>query len=177
MKSQRLSYVRNLPPKNNLIKIKNNQRKIGLNKKGVRALAKRVLEIKGIKQVELSILFASKHLIRKLNKRFRKIDLPTDVLAFGMHKQKKYKSQVSQSHSFQDSQKNGPVLEILGDLVICPEIAAGSAKIHHTSKEQEINLYLIHGLLHLLGYTDTSTRKRCLMEKEQDRILKKIASR
>ena len=131
------------------IRIKSTQRKITINKKATTYLAKQVLKIKGIRDAELSILFVGKRRIRRLNKRYRKIDRVTDVLAFSMR------------------EGTGANLhpQILGDVVICPEIAKESKEIH---------LYLIHGILHLLGCSDSNKKDRLLMEKEQNRLLKKL---
>lgn len=122
-------------------------------------LAKKILKIKGLNNAELSILFVGKQRIRTLNKRFRKKDRPTDVLAFSMQ------------------QGRGTFVhpQILGDVVICPQIAQAAAKIYRTYTEKEILLYLIHGILHLLGYCDRSQAARLRMEKEQLQILKKIS--
>ena len=141
------------------VRIRTTQRKIAINKKRLIHLAKKILEIKGLNNAELSILFVGKQRIRTLNKRFRKKDRPTDVLAFSMR------------------QGRGAFLhpQILGDVVICPQIAQAAAKIYQTYTEKEILLYLIHGILHLLGYCDKSQAARLRMEKEQLRILKKLA--
>ncbi len=130
------------------IGIKDSQRKITINKKDTTELAKQILRIKGKSSAELSILFAGKARIRALNKKFRKIDRPTDVLTFS-----------------QNVEEKGLCLhpEILGDVVICPEIAQG-----------EIYLCLVHGILHLLGYDDSNAKNRSLIKREQTRILKKI---
>ena len=140
------------------IKIKNSQRRITLNKRKLTFLAKQTLKIKGIKEAELSILFVGRQRIRTLNKKFRKINRVTDVLAFSMREGKG-----TRLHP-----------EILGDVVICPEIAQKSARIYKTTKEGEIYLYLVHGILHLLGYDDSSVMRRRAMEKEQARILKRL---
>ena len=131
------------------IRIKSTQRKITINKKATACLAKQVLKIKGLRGAELSILFVGKRRIRGLNKRYRKIDRATDVLAFSMR------------------EGTGAYLhpQILGDVVICPEIAKESREIH---------LCLIHGILHLLGYDDSNKKDRLLMEKEQNRLLEKL---
>ena len=64
--------------------------------------------------------------------------------------------------------------EILGDVVICPEFAQKFSKRYNNTPEQEIVVYLIHGILHLLGYADTKTEADTLMHKEQARLLKQI---
>ena len=138
------------------IKIKDRQKKITINKKDIEQLASQILKIKGKRRAELSILFAGTNYIRSLNKKFRKVDTPTDVLAFSMREGK--------GTAFKP--------EILGDVVICPEIAQKSAKVYKTSVKREIHLYLTHGILHLLGYDDSNPRNRFLMETEQKKILK-----
>ncbi len=70
---------------------------------------------------------------------------------------------------------NGVHPEILGDIVICPEFAQSSAKIYNTTFKRELALYVIHGILHLLGYDDISTEERRGMEKEQATLLEKVS--
>ena len=152
------------------IGIKDSQRKITINKKDTTELAKQVLRIKGKSSAELSILFVGKKRIRALNKKFRKIDRSTDVLAFGQNVEEKSLC----LHPIRNLRRkhnrrlwrlisNGAGPEILGDVVICPEIA-----------QDEIYLCLVHGILHLLGYDDSNAKNRTLLEREQTRILKKI---
>lgn len=145
------------------IKIKNSQRKIPISEKKIAYLAKKVLRIKGIKKAELGILFAGSYRIRALNKKFRKVDRATDVLAFNMREVGKADIDLYP--------------EILGDIIICPEVARRFSKIYRTSLEDEIQLCLVHGLLHLLGYDDSTPKKRAIMEREQVKILKRIAKR
>ncbi len=57
--------------------------------------------------------------------------------------------------------------EILGDVVICPQL----------SRRDGIDLCLVHGILHLLGYDDSDLKARSRMEKEQIRILEEIEKR
>lgn len=59
-----------------------------------------------------------------------------------------------------------------GEIFICPEIAEkqrGTLSLHH-----EILTYIIHGLLHLYGWEDTSPKEFNAMRREQERILKKV---
>lgn len=141
------------------IRIKDTQKKITINKKLIRHLAGQILTIKGEGNSELSIFFVGASRIRALNEEFRKTDRPTDCLAFSMREGKK-----------------GGNPALLGDVVICPEMARQAAGIYKTTIEQEIYLYLIHGILHLLGYDDVNTKSRAIMEKEQARILTSLTS-
>jgi probable rRNA maturation factor len=142
--------------KNLRVKIRNCQRKITINKKKIAYLARQILKKKGVKEAELGILFVGKRRMCTYNRKFRKIDRPTDVLAFSMREGK-----MSRYHP-----------EILGDVVICPEMAQDFARTYKTTITAEIYLYLTHGVLHLLGYNDLNARERHKIEKEQSQILK-----
>ena len=89
---------------------------------------------------EVSLFFASKSEIRRLNAAYRGMDNPTDVLSFPM---------------FELPLKEPPLDEapvLLGDVVISSEIAEEQAKEYGHSKEREVLYLFVHGLLHLLGY-------------------------
>lgn len=150
-----------MQPRNPKIDISNKQKKITINKKRIYAIAKETLRIKNNSRAELSILFVGTKRMQTMNKKFRNIDRPTDVLAFSMREGK-------------DTAGDDAVL---GDVVICPEIAKKYAQIYKTRLNQEIQLDLIHGILHLLGYKDSNSRNQMLMQKEQQRIFKKIGIR
>jgi probable rRNA maturation factor len=99
---------------------------------------------------EISILFVGDQGIRDLNRQFRDIDRPTDVLSF---------PQLSDDDP-------GPVL-VLGDVAISVETAHQQADDHGLSLEEELTLLLIHGILHLLGYDHE------ISEQEEIRMRKK----
>ena len=87
-------------------------------------------------EAELSILITDDEEIRTLNRNYRSVDSPTDVLSF---------SQV---------EWDGPVIapQLLGDVVISWETAQSQARdLGHTLAE-EMKRLLVHGILHLLGY-------------------------
>ncbi len=97
--------------------------------------------------------------IRDLNKKHLKKNSATDVLAFRMH-----------DGSFSELNP-----QLLGDVVISVETAKRSARSLNTSFNAELCLYLIHGILHLLGYDDTSNKEFLRMQKIQKEILKSNA--
>tara|TARA_B100001123_G_C14922791_1_gene872453 strand:- start:105 stop:590 length:486 start_codon:yes stop_codon:yes gene_type:complete len=86
---------------------------------------------------EISILFMKDFDIRQLNKKFRKVDKPTDVLSFPQN-------------SDEDPSIPGEI--ILGDIAISLDKAKSQAKEHGLAFKEELTLLLIHGILHLLGY-------------------------
>jgi len=79
--------------------------------------------------VEVSILFCGDRAIRTLNRRYRGIDRPTDVLAF-------------------PAQGGG----LLGDVVVSVPYAGRQARRRGESRAREIDRLLLHGVLHLAGY-------------------------
>ncbi len=88
--------------------------------------------------------------IRKLNNLYLGKHCSTDVISFDI------------SRSDQ---------ELAADIAVSVDTAAKNAKIYRTSTLSEIYLYVIHGLLHLLGYDDGTQKKRKKMHDRQDSIL------
>lgn len=98
----------------------------------------------GVSPAEISVVLVDDRRIQSLNRAWRKIDRPTDVLAFAQREGK-----------FSD-----PRDPMLGDVVISVERAAAQAKERGHSLIKEIDLLLVHGLLHLLGFEHTRGKKR-----------------
>ena len=71
-----------------------------------------------------------------------------------------------------DCDENGIVL--LGDVVICKEVAYQQAKDYEHSKKREICFLALHGLLHLLGYDHIKSEDEKLMMSTADKILKQF---
>ncbi|KQY54596.1 MULTISPECIES: rRNA maturation RNase YbeY [unclassified Nocardioides] len=110
-------------------------------------------------QAELCIKAVDEATIAELNARWMEKDGPTDVLAFPM-----------------DELRPGLVNEepeegVLGDLVLCPEIAGKQAVTAGHSRDAEIELLTVHGILHLLGYDHAEPEEHKEMFGLQDRLL------
>jgi len=104
----------------------------------------RSLELDG---VELSLSLVGDARIRKLNREWRRKDEATDVLSF-------------------------PVGDpLLGDVVISIETARRVAKERGVALRSELNLYLAHGLLHLLGYDHHGAAERKRMARAEAHLL------
>jgi probable rRNA maturation factor len=102
---------------------------------------------------ELSILLVSSAHIRHLNARFAGNDESTDVLAFPM------------TESEEESEP------LLGDVVICPEIAQrNGVKLGH-GMSGEMDVLIVHGTLHLLGYDHQGQDDKARMDKRMRQIL------
>ncbi|HWB36389.1 MAG TPA: rRNA maturation RNase YbeY [Rugosimonospora sp.] len=92
---------------------------------------------------ELSILLVDVDYMTELNHRWMGGDGPTDVLAFPM-------DEGSIDHGPQEGNGGEPAL--LGDIVLCPEVAAKQAATAGHSSTEELHLLTVHGVLHILGY-------------------------
>lgn len=65
----------------------------------------------------------------------------------------------------------------LGDVVVCPATALSLAKGNVSVFWEELSLYIVHGVLHLLGYDDTTPKKRATMRRQERRALSLAKSR
>ena len=96
---------------------------------------------------QITIVLVSDAQIRKLNRDYHALDSSTDILTFPF-----------------DS-------DYLGDLVISVGAARVNARLAHWTLADELDLLVVHGILHLLGYDDVNSRARKKMWKRQLEIL------
>ena len=136
-------------------------------------LARQVLGARGIKgETEVSLLFVDKDAIAALNEQFLGKTGPTDVLSFPIE------DEPGPTGRSPDLGGSGPgtsaeegVLTLLGDVVICPEVAARNAIEHDVSLEDEVALLVVHGLLHLLGLDHEDEAEAQRMEAIEQQLL------
>ncbi|MGB5695740.1 MAG: rRNA maturation RNase YbeY [Polyangiales bacterium] len=102
-----------------------------------------MLEVLGLEDAELSVLLCSDEEIRQLNRRYRRKDKSTDVLAFPM----------------QELPFRTPAGALLGDVVISLPTAARQAAEGDRPIIEEVTFLLAHGLLHLVGYDHATKRQ------------------
>lgn len=112
---------------------------------------------------ELSISLVDEDEMSSLHMRWLNESGPTDVLSFPMDELKP------------ESAVNGP--GILGDIVLCPKFAEAQAKSAGQTLEKEIELLMVHGVLHLLGFDHRELDEKTIMFSQQDEILREWRSR
>ncbi len=115
----------------------------------------------GCENSELSITLTDDKNIHALNKKYRNIDRPTDVLSFAFRES-------------DEPQILNAEVEILGDIIISVERAKVQAEEYGHSFLREIIFLEVHGLLHLLGYDHIEESERIEMEGEQKFIMEKL---
>lgn len=111
------------------------------------------------RDAEISVTFVDNEKIHALNKEYRGVDRPTDVLSFPM-----------EDEDFDDGE-----CAVLGDIVLSPEQAAKQAAEYGHSFEREVCFLTVHSMLHLLGYDhETGPEDEKDMFARQDQIMKRL---
>jgi probable rRNA maturation factor len=139
------------------------------------SLAERVLGDRGINEgAELSLMFVDEASIAGLNERFLGRKGPTDVLSFPIEDEL-----IGPGH-VPDAEASGPgrgpaevddMPLLIGDIVICPEVAWRQAPEHAGNYDDELALLLVHGILHLLGMDHDDDQEAAAMEALEQQLL------
>jgi probable rRNA maturation factor len=130
-----------------------NEQAIAVDEARMSALAHHALDSEDVDgDAELSVLLVEANHIRRLNRRFAGDDYATDVLSFPM---------------MEDEEES----LLLGDVVICPSIGRRNAERLGRSLDDELDLLVVHGTLHLLGYDHQKDEDGARMEARTKEIL------
>jgi len=137
-----------------IVEIANLQKHYEVKNSNIKRAAKEVLGKKG-NGAKLSIAFVDNNEIRKLNKRYFNSNevTDTDVIAFPLN-----------------NHKNA----LNGEIVVSVETAVDTAGNRSIDIEGEIILYVVHGLLHLLGYRDGNRNDAEIMHDKESSVLKTL---
>ena len=134
-------------------------------------LARDVLKAQKVKgDAELSVLFVDEQTIAALNEKFLGKQGPTDVLAFPMDELRPPPPGSGRGDQGAAGDATSPP-GLLGDVVLCPEVAAEQAAQAHHPLRDELELLCTHGILHLLGYDHAEPEERTAMFGLQDELL------
>ena len=136
------------------VAVRNLQKRIPINPKRIIKTVLKILSLEGIrKSGEITICFVNDPKIKELNLKYLAKNNPTDVIAFDMPEPKSFG-------------------EIFADIVISTDRAIDNAGAFHTTPLFELYLYVIHGVLHILGYDDKTKKDKLLMRKKEAHLLK-----
>lgn len=109
-----------------------------------------------IEDTIFNIILVDKKRIHEINKEYRNVDRPTDVISFALEDNNTFKN---------------PVARMLGDIYICIDIAYQQALEYGHSRIREICFLATHGILHLLGYDHMKKEEEEVMFKLQEELL------
>jgi len=126
---------------------------------------------------ELAVIFVDEQAIADLNERFLETAGPTDVLAFPLD------DDVSPGGRQPDEGGRGPGSSpeptdpptVLGDVVVCPAVAARQATQHGHTVDDELSLLVVHGVLHLLDYDHAEPDQAERMRRRERELLDRFA--
>jgi len=138
--------------------ITNLQNKIAVETDFIRDIVSKALRFQGYREPpDVSVALVDDAYIQVLNREYRGMDQPTDVLAFPM-----------------EPGAHGDGEPALGDIVISVERARDQARQFKHPLRREVALLTVHGLLHLLGYEDETEAGASAMWSKQKELLDRI---
>ncbi len=133
-------------------------------------VARHVLDRLGVSPLaELSVLLVDQDAMEKLHVRWMGEPGPTDVLAFPMDELDLRGSRGVGHGGSDEPEDPGPA--VLGDVVLCPAVAARQAEQAGHGPEDELQLLCTHGVLHLLGYDHGDPTEHAEMFGLQEELL------
>lgn len=128
----------------------------------VRKAAYTVGELYGLDNAEVSITFTDNEHIHAINRDYRNVDRPTDVISFALNE------------GDEPEIEGGAPVNVLGDIIISVEKAVEQASDYGHSVEREVAFLTVHGMLHLLGYDHIEEDDRKEMRREEDFVMEKL---
>ncbi len=145
----------------------NNESGARIDGLGLVSVARHVLDSMGIDPLaELSLLLLDSAAMASLHEQWMDLPGPTDVMSFPMDELRPNRG------------ADEPVEGVLGDLVLCPTVAAKQAAEAGHTTEEEMLLLTVHGLLHLLGYDHAEPdERREMFELQRVLLLTFLATR
>ncbi|OGX18212.1 MAG: rRNA maturation RNase YbeY [Omnitrophica WOR_2 bacterium RBG_13_44_8b] len=131
--------------------IKNFQNKIPVSPARMKQLILKALSCEGTKKSgEITVTILSDKRMRALNLKYLHRDEPTDVLAFDLSAKPR---------------------TLIADIIVSSDTAVRNAGIYKTTPSYELNLYLIHGVLHLLGFDDNAPKGARIMRAKEEKYV------
>jgi probable rRNA maturation factor len=127
-----------------LASIENQQRAIPVNIKPLRQFIVNMNSTLGLASGALAVRLITNREMTRLNHAYRRKNKPTDVLSFPVNTRTKPRRLRAQPKS--------PITEYLGDIAISPVVAHRNAKRLRRTLDAELQILILHGALHLLGY-------------------------
>ena len=114
----------------------------------------------------ITITLTNPENIQKINKEYRNIDKPTDVLSFPMFEKEELNKKIA-NNDFEYE-------DILGDIVISVQRVEEQAKEYGHSFERELSYMVVHGFYHLMGYDHIKEEDKEIMRPKEEKVLKDL---
>lgn len=141
------------------VNLRNDQKVIDINMVYLNKVTKDLVRILGYSDEKVNIVILDNESISALNKKYLDKKGPTDVLAFSMKEGK------------EDFVTNN---EVLGDIAVSAEMAKQRSNELEVDFQKELLLYIIHGVLHLIGYEDNKPSSKSKMKEKEKELLSQL---
>ncbi|MGZ9585020.1 rRNA maturation RNase YbeY [Paenibacillus marinisediminis] len=136
------------------------------------AILQEAAAMEQIERGEVALTFVDDERIHELNRDYRGIDRPTDVLSFALNESTDEEMDIL--YEVEDEAEMDSICDMLGDIIISTEKAQLQAEEYGHSIEREIGFLFVHGFLHLLGYDHQDDASEREMMDKQEAVLAKI---
>lgn len=139
------------------VSVFNRQNDLPIDEARIKCIVQEVVRLEGQRFDEAAVHFVSREEISSLHERYFNDPAPTDCISF-------------------PADLDSPEIpwRALGDVFVCPRAAIEYAAEKSGLPEEEAVLYLVHGLLHLMGYDDLEEEKRRRMRKAEERHISNL---
>lgn len=134
----------------------------------VEKVLKKCFEEEGLidSKLIMTITFTTPEEIRKINKKYRKIDRATDVLSFPMFERAELDEKIKNKDFLYE--------DVLGDVIISIDKVKEQAEEYGHSFERELSYMLVHGFYHLMGYDHIEEEDKKIMRPKEEKILNEL---
>ena len=135
-----------------LLEILDVQEELAVDLEKVRAVCERILDDCGMTSGRMNVVLVDGDTIQQYNRDFLQHDYPTDTISFPIEDRR------SEGH-------------LEGEVLACTEIAKRRAAEFGWTAEEELLLYVVHGMLHLTGFDDTTSEQQAVMQEKEREYL------
>ena len=153
--------------------VSSSQRAVRVMPRRLAALAEFVARKEGVRLRAIDLAVVGRREIVALNRRWLGHDRPTDVLSFDLSDAGRPGARTGGRRA-DSTRASGEGL--CAQIVVCGEVAAKQARRLGLPPQQELMLYVVHGLLHLMGYDDQAARAAARMHAREEELLRAFLS-
>ena len=150
-----------------IVTLENNQEKVSIPEALEADLTKAmnvVAELEALSpQTEVDMTLVDDAAIHELNRTYRGIDRPTDVLSFAL-------DEGEEEPEVDDDE----IEHLLGDVIISAPTAVRQGEEYGHGLEREMTYLAVHGMLHLLGYDHMEEKDKLIMRKREEEVLRRL---
>ncbi|MNI06664.1 Endoribonuclease YbeY [compost metagenome] len=135
-------------------------------------ILQKAAESEGVEEGEVALTFVDDEEIHVLNREYRRIDRPTDVLSFAMNES--LDEELDIVYEVEEDEELDDLTDMFGDIIISVERAQAQSEEYGHSIEREIGFLFVHGFLHLLGYDHQDEASEAEMMGKQEAVLAQV---